>query len=142
MYFLFPQHHGNDRFYMTSISMGQFKPTSLYPLVCSTLPKWRPWVYVCEGLLCTGLTGGGWLGCSCTSLGVNELCYWGDRRLDNRAPPEHCRAQAEVVFRTQNGLFRIKTSLMKSRSLESTAIVFCMDHVVKVEVLILHKHPF
>ena len=51
VYFLFPQHHGNDRFYMTSISMGQFKPTSLYPLSTCVFnsSKMETLVAVCEG---------------------------------------------------------------------------------------------
>ena len=59
VYFLFPQHHGNDRFYTTS--MGQYKPTtSLNPLVCLTLPKWRPWVYVKDYYAHGSLVVGGW----------------------------------------------------------------------------------
>ena len=87
---------------------------------------------VCEGLLYTGLTAGGWLGCCSTSLGVNELCYWGQtsgQQSATRAMPRTCRGRLPSTERVIPRLTQ-QSVLMKSRSLESTAIVFCMDHVV------------
>ena len=89
---------------------------------------------VCEGLLYTGLTAGGWLGCCSTSLGVNELCYWerqtSGQQSATRAMPRTGRGRlphTERVIPNKNFTYEIK---VQSRSLESTAIVFCMDHVV------------
>ena len=133
MYFLFPQHHGKERFYMTSI--GQY--INVLPYIhCNVFNSSKmETLCVCEGLLYTGLTAGGWLGCCSTSLGVNELCYWerqtSGQQSATRAMPRTGRGRLPSTERVISRLTQTQQSvLMKSRSLESTAIVFSMDHVV------------
>ena len=139
VYFLFPQHHGNDRFYMTSMgdliiindvttSTCVFNSSKMETLgVC----MWRTIVYWWVAGLLLHQSG-----CERTLLLGGQTS---GQQSATRALPRTGRGR---LPHTERVITRItQQSLMKSRSLESTAIVFCMDHVVKVEVLILHKHP-
>ena len=100
---------------------------------------------VCEGLLYTGLTAGGWLGCCSTSLGVNELCYWGQtsgQQSATRAMPRTGRGRLPSTERVIPRITQ-QSVLMKSSQgrLKVLQLSFAWTMWSRVGVLILGKHP-